>query len=526
MDFDETRKDQIIIERGNSRELYGHPLVVDPADLSVSVMRQRWESRHIRAFPWRSRACALVRNDESFELVRYQHANGPKQVIAEDLHDGRLLIEGATFHVVGLEWTRGSLSTGECTSLGDTPWEFSSVHRPPTSGQPAKRDIRLGNLGRSHHYGIVVACKTLAGAGDRYGLAQVVFDGSGVSFEDVLDFHSGKFKPALASEAGEQPTTSNAVQADLLWNEPAPEGVTDLDFSLDGRFVVTTHSTSKRSVRLWDAESGSQLAELLDHPAGMMRVAFSPTGRHFTTVGSDGAVLCWSTESQRIVRRFQTQKAQRVQVAYSPDASLVAVSSYFFEKNVGGRGEIRIWNTQTGEEIRAFSRSAVWLDWLGITADNSSILLGRSSEIHQIPLLSPEDTASSFEDRRVRWSKAPTHACGFLPDGSVLCVESRANALIAWDHRTYRPRKLWDAIRGTPIAVSRDGRRAAIRLNDDFVGGRRTSVVRTSVWDIASQQVVARCDSRIGARSRWVFSPDGKWLATGSGTVYRIGIPE
>ena len=56
-------------------------------------------------------------------------------------------------------------------------------------------------------------------------------------------------------------------------------------FSPDGRHIVT--SSNDRTVRIWDAASGTQLALLSGHSDGVISAAFSPDGRRIVTASAD-----------------------------------------------------------------------------------------------------------------------------------------------------------------------------------------------------------------------------------------------
>src|SRR5690606_26962959 len=104
-------------------------------------------------------------------------------------------------------------------------------------------------------------------------------------------------------------------------------GITDLAYSPDGQWIATTQLFEKDCVRLWDGE-GRVVAGLVDHPRGMYRVAFSPSGRYLAAMARDGTVLVWSTKTRQLCRRLQGESADWCQVAISPDDRYVIGAPY------------------------------------------------------------------------------------------------------------------------------------------------------------------------------------------------------
>lgn len=90
----------------------------------------------------------------------------------------------------------------------------------------------------------------------------------------------------------------------LVHTFPAPFGRHDarvfhIHFSPDGRLLATGGADG---VRIWNYESGEQVAWLKEHAPAVSRARFSPDGTMLATTGEDQRVLIWDTMTWAIVR--------------------------------------------------------------------------------------------------------------------------------------------------------------------------------------------------------------------------------
>ena len=66
-------------------------------------------------------------------------------------------------------------------------------------------------------------------------------------------------------------------------------------FSGDGKRVVT--ASDDNTARIWDAESGKEIAVLKGHTGSVLSAAFSGDGKRVVTASDDNTARIWDAES-------------------------------------------------------------------------------------------------------------------------------------------------------------------------------------------------------------------------------------
>jgi WD40 repeat protein len=117
--------------------------------------------------------------------------------------------------------------------------------------------------------------------------------------------------------------------------------VNSVVFSPDGTLIAS--GSWDNTVRIWDTQTGGQLAMLEDHTSAVWSVVFSPDGTRIALGSEDKTVRIWDTHTGRQLALLEDHAEAVRSVVFSPDGTRIASGSY--------DNTVRIWDTQTGGQL-------------------------------------------------------------------------------------------------------------------------------------------------------------------------------
>ncbi|XP_016076373.1 PREDICTED: WD repeat-containing protein 62 [Miniopterus natalensis] len=124
----------------------------------------------------------------------------------------------------------------------------------------------------------------------------------------------------------------------------ARKSLSSLAFSPDGKYIVTGENGHRPTVRIWDVDEKSQVAEMLGHKYGVACVAFSPNMKHIVSMGyqHDMVLNVWDWKKDVVVASNKVS-CRVIALSFSED------SSYFV--TVGNR-HVRFWFLEVSTEAK------------------------------------------------------------------------------------------------------------------------------------------------------------------------------
>jgi eukaryotic-like serine/threonine-protein kinase len=274
-----------------------------------------------------------------------------------------------------------------------------------------------------------------------------------------------------------------------------PVNVWAAAFSPDGKTLAT--GGSDRGLRLWETSSLVLKEILPGHRDEVWAVAWHPEGRMLATGSKDPNVMLWPAEA--VSKSADLPHVHWGKPLFSPDGSRMITTSM-----VGPGQHSFLWDVEGGLALATMTNgpalgfSPDGKQWLRV-ARQERVLQFWSPEAQRLEKSVPLRSSSPDEDFQHLFVSPDGHfICGIYPSGLAEVFETGAGGLAG-------------AVRGPKPRV----RAAALAP-----GGTHLAVSVEAEYFARLYEVSSAKELRLPGHRDFVsgldFSPDGKWLATGS----------
>ena len=334
----------------------------------------------------------------------------------------------------------------------------------------------------------------------------------------VLEGHDGTVHSASFTLAsGRAVMTISADGTARLWDATTGESMFSpvshprrsqvLAMTKDGgRMVVLSENGV---LELWERVVGHMRAQLIGHVGPVLATAFSPTGRRIVTAGADGTVRIWDGRSGQSLLVLRGHHQRVGAVSFSPDGQYVLTGSR--------DGSARLFRSQIGELPQPLAGHLSEVVTLSFSQDGQRLLSGSRDGTAALWDLKSSDRLAELKSRglsEARWLKRPdgkTELLTITPGG--VGSTGRIPGLLRYFGGEGFAETLTqggDLALGKILAVTADGE---YLLSIPESG-------KASVWQRKDgspmPQSLGELQKQKDEPTVAVFSPDGRWLVTGS----------
>jgi len=249
-------------------------------------------------------------------------------------------------------------------------------------------------------------------------------------------------------------------------------------YSRDGTRFATGHTDG--AVRVWDAATCRQLAELKGHANWVSLVAFSPDGKTLATFGIDYhfQIVLWDIGTEKAKKTFNfTEDSPYFRgvvdaLTFSPDGKVLAAT--------GRDGAIRFINPETGDVVDgagAWKQDQFWS--AAFSPDGKTFATVGETDV---TLWDVSPLA-----RRTVFKGGPAHcvAVAFSPDGRLLAASYDDGLIKIRDPQSGKERLSFNSPCGIRcLSFSHDSRLLAVSGD-----GRRHNL---GVWDLTTGREITK----------------------------------
>jgi sugar lactone lactonase YvrE len=264
-------------------------------------------------------------------------------------------------------------------------------------------------------------------------------------------------------------------------------------FSPDGLTIVT--ASWDQTARLWNAETGQELHQLIGHTARVWSAAFSPNNQTIVTAGEDRTVRLWDVKTGQELRRLTGHTARVWSATVSPAGQMIVTASE--DKTA------RLWDAGTGREIRQLTGHTASVNSAAFSPDGLTIITASWDRTARL-----WDGETGREIRRLLGHTASVNSAAFSPDGRTIVTASEDRTVRVWDVKTGQEIRqlLGHTASVNSAAFSPDGRTIVTASEDRTV----------RVWDVETGQEIRLLTGHTAEVNSAAFSPDGHTIVTTS----------
>lgn len=197
--------------------------------------------------------------------------------------------------------------------------------------------------------------------------------------------------------------------------------VTGCAYSPDGKRIIS--ASCDHTLKMWDANTGEELATIAGHTGEVWACAYSPDGSHILSAAGDATIRLWSSETgnEKLIIKGHTSCVRTC--AFSPDGRTILSGS--------DDHSLKLWDTLTGRELATLSGHDSSIKYSIFTVDGRFIVSRDLSKVVKVWDVEKKTVIHTITSKR---SKTPS--CAISPEGHLLIgcfIDANTPGFEIWD---------------------------------------------------------------------------------------------
>lgn len=212
----------------------------------------------------------------------------------------------------------------------------------------------------------------------------------------------------------------DALSGSMIANLQGHRGaVSAVRLSADGSTAAT--GGSDRTVRLWDTATGRERRQLTGHGDPITALAFSPDGRYLVSGDADELAILWDVASGRELGRYTDHDGDVTAAVFADNTTFLTGDD---------DGEVHVWQVGNPRKLRSWSIPGDPVMSLYVDGQGNAVAAGGDDEV-EVRQIATGRQVAEISDRRVDITSA-----GFAPARDRLITAGDDGRAKIWDTRS------------------------------------------------------------------------------------------